>query len=220
MPSYTWQFGVVWSYKEIFIRGAVMTLYLTLLSMLLGLALGLIFGVGRNSKKRFIHLPSAMYIEAFRGTPLLVQLVWIYYALPVLIGFNLTNFAAALVGLTLNNSSYLAEIFRGGIISIDKGQVEAARSLGMSHFQTLRRIVLPQAVRIMIPPIVNQFAAVLKLSSLASVIAVYELLHEGTNLITTTFRPLEVYTAVAVVYFILTYPMTVASRRLEAYLKV
>lgn len=220
MPSYTWQFGIVWSYKEIFVRGALLTLYLTFLSMVFGLALGLIFGLGRNSKKKYIHLPSAMYIETFRGTPLLVQLVWFYYALPVLIGVNLTNFVAALIGLTVNNSAYLAEIFRGGIISIDKGQVEAARALGMSHFQTLWRIVLPQAMRIMIPPFVNQFAAALKLSSLASVIAVYELLHESTNLITTTFRPLEVYTTVAVVYFILTYPMTVASRRLEAYLKV
>ena len=127
---------------------------------------------------------------------------------------------SGILGLTLVQASYEAEIFRAGIESIEKGQSEAARSLGMSYALTMRRIIIPQAVKVMIPPFINAFAGLLKWSSLCSVIAVYELLNQGNNLIQVSFRPLEVYTVVAVIYFFMIFPITQLSRVLEQKLKI
>ena len=153
----------------------------------------------------------------FRSTPALVQLVWIYYALPIMTGLQLSAFVSVAFGLGLHTIAYFGEIFRGGILSIDRGQMDAAKSVGMRYRQAMWRIILPQAVRRMVPPFMNETANLVKLTTLGSVLAVYELLHASNNLITATYRPLEVYTTVAVGFAVIIYPIIYFSRRLEIY---
>jgi polar amino acid transport system permease protein len=214
MP-YTWHFDVVWTYRAAFLRGALVTAQLTLGALALGLVLGLGLGMAKGARLAALRLPAMAYIEFFRSTPALVQLVWIYYSLPILSGMQLSGVASVSVGLGLNAAAYFAEIFRAGIASIDRGQMDAARSLGMRYTQAMRRIILPQAVRRMIPPFINEIANLVKLTTLASVLAVSELLHESQNVITNTYRPLEIYTALAVTFAIIIYPILFLSRRLE-----
>ena len=216
---YTWNFGIITDNLEVLLRGCIVTLELTAVSLILATVLGLLLSLGSLSRTRPIRWFSIGFVELFRAAPALVVLIWIYYALPVLIGVNLNSFVSAVLALTLVQAAYEAEIFRAGIEAIERGQVEAARSVGMSHAQTMRRIVLPQAVRIMIPPFVSATASLLKYSSLASVVSVYELLNQGNNIIQTSFRPLEVYTAVAVFYLAMIIPITQVSRVLERRLK-
>lgn len=218
--GYTWHFEVVWDYRMVFVRGAIITAELTFWATIMGVALGLVLGLMRRSEYRLLRAPAAIYIEAFRSTPVLVQLVWLYYSLPILTGLQMNNVTSMAIGLGLYSAAYFAEIFRAGVNSIDKGQWDAARAIGMSYLQSMRRIILPQAVRRMIPPFINEFASLLKLTTLGSVIAVNELLHESENLIANTYRPLEVYTALAVVFAVLVYPFIYASQRLEQHWRV
>ncbi len=213
--GYTWNFDVIWTYRVAFILGAKVTLEISLLSIGLGLVLGLLLGLGRMSTRSFLKYPSLCFIEFFRTTPVLVQLIWFYYVLPIVTGLTLSNFVAGLLALGFSASAFLAEIYRAGIQSVDKGQMDSALSVGMTYSKAMRRIILPQALRRMVPPMVNQFAMTIKFSALTSVIAVYELLYQGNNIIQTTFRPLEVYTCVAIFYFVLIYPIIMASRKLE-----
>ncbi|HLI10347.1 MAG TPA: amino acid ABC transporter permease [Alphaproteobacteria bacterium] len=213
--SYNWYFQVVWDYRQVFIRGAAVTGELTIGALAIGLVLGLILGLLRSSRMRALRWPAALYIELFRSTPILVQLVWIYYALPILSGVQMGNLTSAAVGIGLYAAAYIAEIFRAGIQSIDRGQMDAAKSIGMRYGQAMRRIILPQAVRRMIPPLINEFATLVKLTTLGSVIAVNELLHEAENLINNTYRPLEVYTVLALTFAVLIFPFIYMSQRLE-----
>ncbi len=212
---YNWNFNFILGYQIALYKGVLVTVELTILALLFATIIGLTCAICTISHRRFLRYPAVAFVEFFRATPALVILIWIYYALPILINVNLSSFVSGVLGLTLVQASYEAEIFRGGIESIEKGQIEAARSLGMSYSLTMRRIVLPQAIKVMIPPFVNGFAGLLKWSSLCSVIAVYELLNQGNNLIQVSFRPLEVYTVVAVLYFIMIFPVTQLSRFLE-----
>ena len=218
--SYVWNFNVIWDYRVVFIRGAIITGQLTLWALIIGVLLGLTLGMMRSSKKPFLRAPASFYIEFFRSTPVLVQLVWIYYSLPILTGFQMGNIPSVAIGLGLHAAAYFAEIFRAGIASIDRGQTDAASSIGMSYFQMMRRIVMPQAVRRMIPPFINEVANLIKLTTLGSVLAVNELLHEADNLISTTYRPLEIYTALAVAFAVIIYPFIWLSQRLEKYWKL
>jgi polar amino acid transport system permease protein len=218
--NYTWHFGLVWEFKGVFLRGAVVTLSLAVGALLIAMLLGLVLGMLRSSKRKYLSAPAIVYIEFFRSTPTLVQLVWIYYSLPILTGIQLGSFVAVMLGLGLHSAAYMAEIFRAGVNSIDQGQWDAARSIGMSHLRAARRIILPQAVRRMIPPFINEFANLMKLTTLGSVVAVYELLHESDNLIASTYRPLEIYTTLAVVFAIIIFPFIFASQRLERYWRV
>jgi polar amino acid transport system permease protein len=213
--GYSWHWQLVWDYRQVFVRGAEVTATLTFLALIIGLILGLLFGLMRSSPLALLRVPAAIYIDTFRATPILVQLVWIYYALPILMGVQMGNIAAASVGIGLHEAAYIAEIFRAGIASIHRGQSDAAKSLGMSYGQAMRRIILPQAVRRMVPPFINEFATLMKLTTLGSVLAVNELLHEAENLINNTYRPLEVYTALALVFGLLIYPFIWLSQRLE-----
>lgn len=219
MSRYTWEFGFVWEYKTVFLRGLLYTLEISFLSMALAIPLGLILGMGRRSEKRTLRYLSSILIEFIRGTPLLVHLLWIFYCIPALTAISINAPLAAVAALSVYTSVYLAEIFRAGIESIEKGQVEVARVLGMSHFQTMRRIVLPQAIRRMIPPMMNQFSALIKYSSLASYLSLYELFKEIMNLSLMVFRPLEIYTTTAFVYFVPIFLCSMASRKLELALK-
>jgi polar amino acid transport system permease protein len=213
--SYTWRFDVVWDYRAVFLRGVLVTGELTGGALVLGLALGLALGMAKGSRLWILRVPATVYVEFFRSTPTLVQLVWIYYSMPILTGLQLSSTVSVIVGLGLNAAAYFAEIFRAGIASIDRGQMHAAQSIGMRYSQAMRRIILPQAIRRMVPPFMNEVANLIKLSTLASVLAVSELLHEAQNLITNTFRPLEVYTTLAIVFAIIIFPIIYLSRRLE-----
>ena len=185
-------------------RGALKTLELTGLSVAVGLVLGTFIGMGRLSKKKAVSIPATVYIEFIRGTPLLVQIFIIYFGLPQL-GISLDAFPAAVVALGINSGAYVAEIVRAGIQSIPKGQYEAARSLALTHGQTMRFIILPQAFKNILPALGNEFIAMTKDSSLAYTIGVAELMREGQFIISRTFEAFAIYIGVAIVYFILTF---------------
>ena len=214
---YDWNFNVIWDYRMVYMRGALITLELSLLAVVFSMSLGLIVGIARQSKRYILSFPASCYVEIFRDTPLLIQIVWIYYCLPILLGVTLTAFWASTLALSLHMSAYVAEIFRAGIASVDKGHVDVAKILGLNYFQTMTRIILPQVFRRMLPPLVNNFADILKLSALASVIGVYELLHSVDNVIMNNFRPLEMYSVLALVYFVLIFPVAFGARRAELY---
>lgn len=214
---YNWHFEVIWDYQNVFYKGAVITGELTGIAFAIGMVGGLLIAFARLSRYRMLRVPAAFYVEAFRSTPALVQLVWLYYALPILTGLQLSAFMSVAVALGLHTIAYFGEIFRGGILSIDRGQMDAAKAVGMEYRQAMLRIILPQAVRRMVPPFMNETANLAKLTTLGSVLAVYELLHASNNLITETYRPLEVYTTVAIAFAVIIYPIIFFSRRLEIY---
>ena len=189
-------------------------------ALVVGLFVGLFLGMMRLSKFKTISQPALCYIELFRNTPALVQLMWVYYALPILTGLELNAVMSCTLALALNMSAYMAEIFRGGIQSIEKGQVEAARSLGLSFAQTMRKVVLPQAVRRMIPPFVNETVSLVKYSSLVSILGVADLTYQANVLSTTTFRPLEVFSFIALVYLVICTSLSYSAQRIEKRLSV
>jgi polar amino acid transport system permease protein len=206
--GYQWSFGFLLRYTHLFVVGVEVTLAYTVASVAIGLVLGLLIGMGRLSRSKLINVPLVAVIEVFRCTPLLVQIVWFYYALPVILGLQLPAVVAATAVLSLYTAAFYAEIFRGGIVSIEQGQWDAARALGLRRWPVMRRVILPQAVRRMVPPFLNQSIIQLKNTSLVSTIAVPDLLYQGTLITGDTYRPLEVYTTVAVIYFVLLFPMT------------
>ena len=212
---YPWDFYFLLRYAPLFWRGMLVTLGYTGATIFIGLIIGLLVGLGRVSKSRLLNIPLVTFIEAFRCTPLLVQLVWFYYALPVLLGIQIPAIVAGGLTLSCYTGAFYAEIFRGGIISIEQGQWDAARALGLGRWQVMRRVILPQAIRRMIPPFVNQSITQLKNTSLVSTIAVPDLLYNGTLITADTYRPLEVYTVVAVIYFALLFPSTLLAQAYE-----
>ena len=197
------------------LTGAAVTVQITALSVLLGIIIGLFVGIARISTYRIIHLIAAVYVDFLRGTPLLVQIFLVYFALPVVTGQRIDPFIAAIAACSINSSAYVAEIFRAGIQSIDAGQMEAGRSLGMSWLQTMRYIIVPQAARRVIPPLGNEFIALLKDSSLVSVIGFEELTRRGQLIIARTYASLEIWLCVAIIYLV----MTVSISRLVAWLE-
>jgi len=204
---YTWQWGVIWDNWHVFAQGALMTLFLTGSSVGIGLVAGLFLGLAKLSSRPWLRIPASVFVEVFRDIPLLVLLLWIFYCLPILTGLKIDIIESAILGISIHASAYLAEVYRAGIQSVDRGQMESARSLGMSFWQGMQRIVLPQAIRRMIPPFLNVTADFMKASALASVVGVWELLRQASNLIANTWRPLEAYTAVAVTYLLIIYPV-------------
>ena len=213
--EYEWSFGFLWRYQRLFVTGVEVTLAYTLGTIALGLILGLAIGVARLSKSWLINAPLVALTEVFRCTPLLVQIVWFYYALPVILGIQVPATVAAVAVLSLYTGAFYAEIFRGGIVSIEVGQWDAARALGLGRWPMLRLVILPQAVRRMVPPFMNQSIIQLKNTSLVSTIAVPDLLYQGQLITADTYRPLEVYTVVAVIYFLLLFPTTLLAQAYE-----
>ncbi|NMB24950.1 MAG: amino acid ABC transporter permease [Firmicutes bacterium] len=197
------RWDLMWKVLPSHIDGAIVTLKLTAFSVFMGIVLGTLLGMGRLSQRRTVALLSGAYVDFFRGTPLLVQIFVVYMGLPQL-GLRLSNWVAALTALSLNSGAYVAEIVRSGIQSVDKGQVEAARSLGMTSSQTMQYVVLPQAFRRIIPPLGNEFIALLKDSSLVAVISLEELLRKGQINVTRFYRPFEIYIQIAIIYLIMT----------------
>lgn len=215
MPAYTWSFSSLLAYKSLLLTGLGYTVFYTLICVVLGIVIGVLTALPRLSSSSWIAAPFRAYVELFRCTPVLVQLVWFYYALPVLTGIQISATTAAISCLALYGGAFYSEIFRGGIISIEEGQTEAARALGMRRGQIMWRVVLPQALRRMVPPLVNQSIMQLKNTSLLSVLALPDLLYQGQVIAHDSYRPLEVYSVVAIAYFLLLLPATVLSRRLE-----
>lgn len=208
--------------------GVWVTIYVTVLSFIFTLIVGLFGGLGRLSKNRLIYGISTLYVELIRGIPLLVQLIWWYFAFPVVLQnfgrsldiqsisrYQANAIAMSILGLTFCYGAYMSEIYRAGIQSIAKGQMEAALSLGMNYFQAMRYIILPQAFRVILPPVGNEFIALLKDSSLVSAVAVVDLTRRGREFMSANFNPIETWTMVALVYLI----MTLFSARVAAYIE-
>ncbi|QMV74819.1 amino acid ABC transporter permease [Comamonas piscis] len=212
---YEWDFAFLWKYRMLLVGGVGYTLLFTVICVLGGLAVGLVAGLGRLSSNKIITAPLRAFVEVFRCTPVLVQLMWFYYALPVLTGIEMSAPVAAALCLSLYGGAFYSEIIRGGIISTDIGQTEAGQAIGMTRFQVMHRIILPQAFRKMIPPLVNQSILQLKNTSLLMVLAVPDLLYQGQVIAHDTYRPLEVYTFIAITYFLILFPVTLWAKRLE-----
>ena len=196
------------------LTGAVTTIQLTVVSMALALVAGLALALMRLSRSRPLRFLSGAYIEIIRGTPLLVQLFIIYYGLPQY-GIRLEAFAAGVIGLSMNYSAYLAEVYRAGILAIDKGQWEAGGSVGLSRAALLQCIVIPQAARIVIPPIGNYFISMLKDSALVSTISIVELMRAAQLRVAITFRAMDIYLVAALIYFLMSYPCSVLIQYFE-----
>ncbi len=212
---YEWDFSFLWKYRMLLVGGVGYTLLFTVICVLGGLAVGLVAGLGRLSSNKIVTAPLRAFVEVFRCTPVLVQLVWFYYALPVLTGIEMSAPVAAALCLSLYGGAFYSEIIRGGIISTDIGQTEAGQAIGMTRGQVMRRVILPQAFRKMIPPLVNQSILQLKNTSLLMVLAVPDLLYQGQVIAHDTYRPLEVYTFIAITYFVILFPVTLWAKRLE-----
>lgn len=178
---------------------ATVTVHLTCMAMLMGLAIGATLALMRTSRSKILSLLAGSYVTVFRGTPLVVQILVVYFALPQ-IGLRFDKFTSAAIALAINAGAYTAEIIRAAIESIDKGQMEAGRSLGMSYGMTMRRVIIPQTYRRLLPPLGNEFIAMLKDTSLIALIGGEELTRAGQHIISATFRPWPVYLSVAAVY--------------------
>lgn len=201
------------------LHGAIVTVEITAASLVLGCVLGLLVGLGRlDRSKRLRYAVCTAYVTFIRGTPLLVQLFLLFFGLPQF-DILLPAFLCGVLGMGIYSGAYVSEIVRGAIQSIDKGQMEAARSLGMSSGKAMRTIILPQAVVRMIPPLGNEFIALIKNSALVSLLTIADLMHEGQKIISVSYRSLEVYIAVALVYLVLTSLTSMALQKVEKHLR-
>ncbi len=211
-------FAILRSAWPILWQGTVVTLRISLVSFVLATAVGTVVGIARSHSSILFRL-FGPYVEIFRGTPLLTQLFFIYYGLPTL-GITMESSTAAYLGLGLNGGAYISEIIRGSLLSVEKDQQDATSALGLSWTQSMCHVILPQAFTVAIPPLVNAFSALLKDTSLVSVLAITELTRVGQLIYTRTFRAFEVYLCVGIIYFILTYGVSRFSRYLERRYKI
>jgi len=212
---YEWDFSILWGYRWLFLQGLGVTVAFTAATIAGGLTIGMTAAICLLSRFRILRGFALGFIEIFRCTPVLVQLIWCYYALPLIAGIEMTPITASLLALSCYGGSFYAEIIRGGIVSIDAGQSEAASALGMTPGLAMRRIILPQALRRMLPALMNQSILQFKNTSLVSVLAVPDLVYQGQIAAHDSFRPLETYTAVAVAYFAILFPLTIYVRSRE-----
>lgn len=211
MNTVQWQ--VIGKWMPELLQAAVLTLELTAMSFAVALTIGVVVGTVR-SRSRWIGRPLGLYVEFFRGTPLLVQLFFIYYGLAQ-VGLVMPGQVAAVLGLGLNGGAYISEIVRGTLAGIDRGQYDAAHALGMNWAATLAWVVMPQALRVATPPLVNSFASMLKDTSLVSLLAITEMMNIANQIYSRTFRAFEIFAVVALMYFAMTLVFALASRVLE-----
>jgi len=208
--------------KEVFpvlLEGSLMTMELTIISVVLGSLIGMATALLKLSKNKLMASVAGFYTWLFRGTPMLLQLFVFYYGLPK-VGIEFTPFQAALIGLSLNSGAYMAEIIRGGILSVDKGQFEACKSLGFTYLDTMKRVVLPQTFKIIIPSVGNEFITMLKDTSLVSAIAMEEVMRAAQLVSASTFRPMEVFFITACLYLLMTTIFTTVFSHYEKKLSV
>jgi len=205
---------VVWESRSVLLGGALVTLELSALAIGLGTTLGLLVALIRTARVPVLSQIARVYVEIFRGSPLLMQLFFVFFGLPYL-GFDVSKLAAAVWALTLYSGAYIAEIIRAGIEAVPKGQKEAAYSLGLSPYEAMRYVVLPQTLTVALPPLIGFYIGLIKDTSLATIIGYRELIRESQSIIDRTARPLEVFTAVALIYFVICYPLSLLVTRLE-----
>ncbi|PIC85936.1 nickel transporter [Sporosarcina sp. P20a] len=213
MGGYEYDFSVISQNMDIFIEGALKTLEISAIALLLAIPLGIIIGMGRISRNGFIRILSSAYVEVMRGVPLLVLLIWIFFVLGQFL--KLGSYWASIIGLAVFTAAFIAEIVRSGIQGVPRGQMEAARSSGMTYWQAMRLIVLPQAFRRVLPPLASQFIMLIKDSSLISVIGATELTLNAKNLVATSMRSIEVWTFIGFVYFAMTFTLSMIIRVIE-----
>ncbi|WP_253447215.1 amino acid ABC transporter permease [Halomonas sp. Y3] len=213
----TFQFDWAAAFRSIphLLPGIPWTLLISFGGLAIGFVIGIVFGLMRISPSRLLRLPAILYIEVFRGTPILVQVLFIFYGLPQLLGGPINALTAGIAAIAVNSGAYISEVVRGGVQSIERGQREAALSLGLSRTQAFRYVIWPQAFRRMIPPLGNQGIISIKDTSLFSVIGVGELVRQGQIYIATTFTALEVYFMVALMYLAITWSLSLLLRQLE-----
>ena len=217
---YQWDFAPVLANSGFLAEGLLNTLKVTGTALGFGLPLGLGLALLRLSKHNFLSLPAGFVIEFFRTTPPLVQLFWFFFALPILVNVEMTPFVAAALTFSIQSAAFFAEVFRGGIVSIDRGQWEAARAIGMTHGQAMRRIILPQAVKRMIPAFTERSIELMKTTTLVATVSYADLLFQANELAQKTFRPLEVFTVTALIYFSFISVVSLLVHRLERRLAV
>jgi polar amino acid transport system permease protein len=218
--AYQWDFSPVFANSGLLAQGLANTLKVTGTALACGLVLGLVLALLRLSRRRLAAWPAGFVIEFFRTTPPLVQLFWFFFALPLIAGIELTPFLAAAVTFSIQSSAFFAEVFRAGIASIERGQWEGARAIGMTHRQALRRIVLPQAVKRMLPAFLERAIELMKTTTLVATIAYADLLFAANEIAQKTFRPLETFTVAALIYFVVITAFSLAARRFERRLAV
>jgi polar amino acid transport system permease protein len=209
--------SVIFQNTDLIVKGLGITIYYTVLTTVLGLVIGLVIAVAQICGFRFFNWAGRLFVEFFRNVPLLVWLLWSYYALPIFFGINISKQAAGIMALSLYGAAYYAEILRAGIQSLERGQNDAARALGMSGAQAMRRIILPQAFRRMIPPLAGQTIIQMKNTTLLSVITVPDLLYQAGYISSFTYRPMEIYTAIGVVFLLILIPSNYIARKLEGH---
>ncbi|MBN3835026.1 amino acid ABC transporter permease [Burkholderia sp. Ac-20344] len=213
--DFTWDLSVIEKSVPVLLRGVGLTAEMWVIAFPLSLLIGFFLSLGRISHIRWLNYPCIAFVEIFRNTPVLIQLIWFYYAFPIILGTQLSPVTACLMGLVLNTSAYCTEIYRSGILSIGRGQWEGGKAIGMSYCTTMRRIILPQVFKRMLPAFTNRGIELAKVTSLGSVLAVQEIMYQGRLLSSAYYRPLEIFTTVAAVYFLLIYPGSFLSSRLE-----
>jgi polar amino acid transport system permease protein len=212
---YTWDFTPLVANAGVLAQGLVNTLKLTGTALVFGVPLGLLLALLRLSRRAWLSVPAGFVIEFFRTTPPLVQLFWFFFALPILIGVEMTPFVAAAITFSIQSSAFFAEVFRGGIVSIERGQWEASRAIGMTQGQAMRRIILPQAVRRMIPAFMERSIELMKTTTLVATVSYADLLFQANEVAQKTFRPLEVFTATALIYFVVIFAGSLVVQQLE-----
>ncbi len=217
---YQWDFTPVLANSGMLAAGLANTLKLTATALAFGIPLGLGLALLRLSRQRVLSLPAGFVVEFFRTTPPLVQLFWFFFALPILIRVEMTPFVAAAITFSIQSSAFFAEVFRAGIVSIERGQSEAARALGMSSAQAMRRVILPQAVKRMIPAFMERSIELMKTTTLVATVSYADLLFQANELAQKTFRPLEVFTVTALIYFVVIYAASLVVHRIERRLAV
>jgi His/Glu/Gln/Arg/opine family amino acid ABC transporter permease subunit len=215
MVTYQFRWDVIWSNLDFLMSGLQMTLFISATSLVFALAGGLILALFDLSKFAVLRGFSLALGEIIRNTPILVQLLWVYYVLPIVFGIGIGAVTALIIGLSVYQASFISEVYRAGIQAVPKGHREAAQVLGLTPVQSFRRIVLPQAIRMTLPPLASNFVQLIKYSSLGAVISVSEITRRGMELSSSTFRPLEIFTFIAVVYFFICWPLAMAIRLWE-----
>ncbi len=215
-----WDFGPVWAHADLLLLGLWHTLQVTGTALAFGVPLGLALALMRLSPRRWLRWPAGFVIEVFRTTPPLVQLFWFFFALPILVRVEMTPFVAAALTFSIQSAAFFAEVFRGGIVSVERGQWEAGRALGMTPRQTLRRVVLPQAVKRMIPAFMERAIELMKTTTLVATVSYADLLFQANEVAQKTFRPLEVFTVAALLYFTVIWGVSLLAQALERRLAV
>ncbi|MEP2782527.1 MAG: amino acid ABC transporter permease [Pseudoruegeria sp.] len=213
--GYNWDFATIFQNWPVFWVGLKGTLLMFGITVVLGMSGGLVVGVLRYLRSPFAAWPARAFVEVFRNTPVLVQIIWFYYAFPILTGIETSPFLAAMLGISLNTMAFSAEIYRAGIQSIEKGQWEAGKAIGMTFAQTMRRIILPVALKRVLPALTNRGIEVFKMSTLASVVAYVETLNQAKLIADLNYNPIESYTAVALIFFVVLYPVVQATYVIE-----